>query len=95
MPRKLNFVTTSQRLDREWWEWEVALDEPPAELEKIEEVEYVLHRTFPNRIHVQRDAKSRFRLRSRGWGGFDIIANVRYRDGEEVQQLVPLVLDGA
>ena len=57
------------------------MDEPPETLEKVEEVEYRLHQTFPQPIQVV--AEPPFVLRSSGWGMFTIYITISLKDGSE------------
>ena len=87
----LKFATQDAMVQPKWWEWEVWVDESPEVLESIEEVEYVLHSTFPERVRVKTDPQTKFRLKSGGWGTFNILVNIRMKDGTEHSQVVPLV----
>ena len=69
-----------------WWEWEVWLEGPTAELDQVTEVTYMLHPTFVDPVRVVTDRASAFRLSSAGWGAFTIRAEARLRDGK-VRQL--------
>jgi transcription initiation factor IIF auxiliary subunit len=69
----------------DWYEWKVFVDEKPEILDKIKQVQYLLHRTFPNPTRVSEDRKSKFALESSGWGSFTIYITVRYNDGTEEQ----------
>ncbi len=59
-------------------------------LEQIDEVEYILHPTFPNRIQRKRNPEDRFRLESARWGEFAIIVNVYFKNSDERTAIVPL-----
>ena len=70
----------------DWWEWEAFLDdEGSGELSNVKFVEYVLHETFPNPIRRIDSPKGGFRLETAGWGTFDLIAFVHYKDGKKVR----------
>lgn len=94
MKRTLRFETssTTKKAIRDWWEWEVRLVEKPEVLGEIDHVEYVLHPTFPDRIRTVRTPSDGFALRSAGWGGFDLVANIHFKNGEEQTQIVTLEL---
>lgn len=66
---------------RDYYQWRVFVDEPPAVLDRIAEVQYVLHPTFPQPYQVSRDRGRQFELIQSGWGGFTILITVRFRDG--------------
>jgi len=87
---ELAFRTKATPVGKDWYEWSVELDPASAPLDRIEEVEYILHPTFPNRIRRMTSADRNFRLESEGWGEFDIAVNVYYKDGDEKTVVVPL-----
>jgi transcription initiation factor IIF auxiliary subunit len=70
----------------DWWEWEAFLDdEGSGELSNVKFVEYVLHETFPNPIRRIASPAEGFRLKTSGWGTFDLKAFVHYKDGKKVR----------
>lgn len=83
----------SLRLKNDWkyvgedrWDWDVYLvSDNPAELEKVEDVKYVLHPTFSNPVRVVKNRQEGFRLRTNGWGTFLITAFVRFKSGDKVK----------
>ena len=89
---KLKFVTSSTKVGGEWWDWQVHLNEPEEILSQIKHVEYVLHPTFPDRIRKGESAENGFALKAGGWGEFDIVANVHFKNGDEKTLIVPLKL---
>jgi transcription initiation factor IIF auxiliary subunit len=63
----------------DWWEWEAFLDdEGSGELSKVDYVEYVLHETFPDPIRRVKSPEGGFRLKTEGWGTFELKAFVHY-----------------
>lgn len=66
-----------------WFEWKVFMDEPAEKLDKVRNVEYRLHETFPNPICIIEDRNSQFALRSAGWGEFWIFITIYLEDGTE------------
>lgn len=68
---------------QDWWKWSVWLDGPDTDLKKIEEVIYTLHPTFPDPVRHVRDYKTKFRLDSAGWGGFEIDLEIREKGGRQ------------
>ncbi len=91
---KTRFKTTATPRGHDWWSWSVRVDEPADKLSLIEHVEYILHPTFPDRIRVERNAANGFLLESAGWGEFDIVANVTFKDraSDDETVIVPLKL---
>jgi transcription initiation factor IIF auxiliary subunit len=71
---------------KDWWKWEAFLDDDGSgELSQVQSVEYVLHETFPNPIQRIDSPVGGFRLKTSGWGTFDLIAFVYYKDGKKVR----------
>ncbi len=67
---------------RTFYRWKVFVDEPMEVLGRIAQVEYLLHPTFPNPYQVRSDPNTKFALETTGWGVFQILITVRYKDGE-------------
>jgi transcription initiation factor IIF auxiliary subunit len=86
----LTFQTKAEEVENNWYDWQVSLANSDQPLDQIREVEYLLHPTFPKRVRSTTDAADHFALKSGGWGEFDIIARVYYRDGDEKTIIVPL-----
>src|SRR5438105_138292 len=57
-----------------WWEWAVWIDAPKAELQQVQYVVYTLHPTFNHPVQVIKDRATKFRLKSSGWGEFEVKA---------------------
>ena len=66
---------------RRYYEWRVFLDESPAVLAQIAEVQYYLHPTFLQPLQVRTDPDTKFALDQTGWGQFTMIITIRYKDG--------------
>lgn len=75
-----------RRGDHDWYQWRVFVDENDNVLNKIEHVQYLLHRTFPNPLRISDDRKSKFALESSGWGSFTVYITVRFKDGTEEEE---------
>ena len=75
------------------YDWTVCLsrDTPASVLDAIEFVEYTLHPTFPN--PVQRGEDRYFSYSAYGWGEFNKIVKVRFKDGREATINYELNLD--
>ena len=69
----------------DWWRWWVWIDGPPDELDTIDHVVYVLHRTFNNPVREVSDRTSSFRLETAGWGVFTIYVTLVHKDGQETE----------
>jgi transcription initiation factor IIF auxiliary subunit len=87
--RKVKFDNTARyvgkRSDRDWYEWKVFVDEDDDVLQKIEKVEYLLHRTFPNPLRRGTNRENHFALKSSGWGYFNILITVFFTDGSRLE----------
>jgi len=72
--------------DSDWYQWRVFVDEEDKVLNRIEHVQYLLHRTFANPLRISDDRKTKFALESSGWGNFTIYITVRFKDGTEIDE---------
>lgn len=66
-----------------YFRWKVFVDEDENTLDNIESVEYLLHPTFPVPDQVRSDRDSKFALETSGWGEFDILITVNFKDGRK------------
>ena len=67
----------------QWYRWKVFVDEPLEVLNTIKNVQYLLHKTFPNPVRISEDRNSKFALESSGWGSFKMYITVRFENGTE------------
>ena len=67
----------------DYWDWSVWIDGSPQELDKIDQVTYILHPTFPSPVRVIKDRSTQFRLSTAGWGVFLIRATVKHKNGRD------------
>ena len=68
------------------WDWEVYLvSDNPADLDAVDSVKYILHPTFANPIRIIKDREDGFRLKTNGWGTFEITAFVNFKSGEKLK----------
>lgn len=74
-----------ERKDQRWFEWAVFVDEGEEVLEKIEAVEYLLHRTFPNPLRKRTNPDDKFSLSGSGWGEFSIKITVFFNNGARLE----------
>jgi len=72
---------TGRQYDRQFYDWRVFVDESQAVLDTIQQIDYVLHPTFPNPFQSTKDRGKKFELIGSGWGGFNILITVHYTDG--------------
>jgi hypothetical protein len=71
----------SPRPNTSWWNWAVWLEGPPDELDRIREVTYQLHPSFPEPVQRTASRADHFRLEEYGSGEFQILAHVSFADG--------------
>jgi len=62
----------------DWWAW---IEGTTAELDKVDQVMWILHPTFPNPIRTTADRGSNFTLKTSGWGVFVLKAKVFLKSG--------------
>jgi transcription initiation factor IIF auxiliary subunit len=79
--------------EKDWWKWWVWIEGPDDELDQIDHVDYMLHPTFHNPVRTVTDRKSKFRLKTSGWGGFCIKATAILKGGEKIRMKHDLVLE--
>lgn len=70
---------------KDYWGWEIWIEAPGAEMAQIAEVHYLLHATFPKPHRVMKDPEGGFRLRSAGWGEFNIVIIIVQADGTKIE----------
>lgn len=67
----------------DYWRWSAWIEADDAELDKVQDVVWVLHPTFKqSRIRVA-DRASKFKLKTAGWGTFLLRAEVSLKGGEK------------
>lgn len=71
---------------KNYWNWQVWIDGPKSELDRVDRVTYFLHPTFKHKIRTIRSRQSKFRLKASGWGEFMIRAHLHTVSGD-VQEL--------
>jgi transcription initiation factor IIF auxiliary subunit len=68
------------------WNWQAFLDDAGSgELNKVEEVEYILHPTFPNPVRNITTKDNQFELEANGWGTFELKAFVKMKNGKKIK----------
>jgi prokaryotic YEATS domain/TIR domain len=70
--------------DQSHWRWSVWLDAPKEELDTVKDVIWKLHPSFSRSEVRVSSRKTGFRLKSSGWGEFEIQAEVRRLNGEKI-----------
>jgi hypothetical protein len=70
--------------DQSRWRWSVWLEAPKEELDTVKDVLWKLHPSFsPSEVRVD-SRKTGFRLKSSGWGEFEIQAEIHRLNGEKI-----------
>ena len=74
----------------DWWDWTAYIEcTTPDSLDDIDFVEYELHPSFRSPIQRVRRQEGGFPLTTRGWGVFNLIARVVFKD----ESRSPLMLE--
>ncbi|MDO7173829.1 pYEATS domain-containing protein [Mariniflexile sp. AS56] len=72
--------------DDDYWDWSIWIDSSESGLNKIENVIYNLHYTFPNPVRIINTRENKFKLKASGWGTFIIYVRINFKD-ETVTEL--------
>ena len=85
LPRRGNITTrnTAENMGNGQWRWMVFLTTDSETLSEIDCVEYTLHPTFPNPEQRICTPGNNFAFTATGWGTFEIIVRVIFKDGTE------------
>jgi hypothetical protein len=67
---------------KDYWRWSAWIEGDDAELNKVKEVVWILHPSFKRTRIATNDRNNKFRLRSAGWGTFQLKAEVLLADGD-------------
>jgi hypothetical protein len=76
-------VNTQDR--RTYFKWRVFVDEPDQVLNRIAEVQYLLHPTFPEPLQIRTNPNDKFAVDASGWGEFLIQITIKYKDQTTVK----------
>ena len=82
MRKKLAVKQKAEYRGHNWWSWSVELDGPDEELDKVAYAQYTLHPTFPDPVQRVANRRTKFRLKSSGWGEFMLYVEVGYKSGK-------------
>jgi len=75
--------TSAKSSDRkEYYNWQIWIEDGDLSLGEVEKVEYLLHPTFPNRLRTSTDRAEKFKMKSSGWGEFMIKILVYVKSGK-------------
>ncbi|WP_428663051.1 pYEATS domain-containing protein [Runella sp.] len=84
--KSIKIAQDYEYMGEESWKWWIWIEGSGKILDRISHVTYYLHSSFPNPVRTITDRKSKFELKTSGWGVFRIRATVTFKNGE-VQQL--------
>lgn len=79
-PRKEIFIKNTSKRDRYrkgYYDWAIFLT-PKDALNEVERVVYTLHETFQNPVREIVDRETGFKLKSKGWGEFQVKAEIYF-----------------
>lgn len=79
---ELYLVNDSKYNNDRTWSWNIWIEGPALEHNKVVSVKYILHPTFKNPMRLIRDSSTSFRLSGRAWGEFNVQAVVSTKDGK-------------
>ncbi len=77
----------------DYWRWSAWIEASEAELDRVCEVTWVLHPSFPQPHKVSKERSENFRIRTAGWGVFTLRAEVLTIGNETVVLKHPLRLE--
>jgi hypothetical protein len=77
---------SSRKVADGWWEWAVWVGGTPAELDGLLAVVYTLHPTFPEPVQRITNRRTGFKLKSAGWGEFEVFARLERRTGRPLSR---------
>lgn len=86
------FDTNKLMYGQKYFEWRVFVNETPAVLGTIQQVDYLLHSSFPDPFRTTRDRANNFEVVASGWGEFTIVITVHYTNGAIAKTTYPLNL---
>lgn len=81
MTIKITHSTSPRPNSKGFWNWVAWLEGSASEMDRIEKVNYKLHKSYPRSNRISRSRASGFRISSYGWGEFRLIATVYNKDG--------------
>ena len=85
--------SSKKRIDKDYYDWSIWIEEEETILRSIESVTYYLHETFPTPIREISNAKTKFKLKTAGWGTFEIRLSIKLIDGQIINQNHYLILE--
>lgn len=87
-----NIKNTSQYRSKGRYNWRIYIDTSSTVLNTIESVQYTLHPTF-RQPNVYGNPSDHFSYSALGWGEFNVIVRIKYRDRRKQSQVFNHWLD--
>ncbi|MHA2029740.1 MAG: pYEATS domain-containing protein [Candidatus Hodarchaeales archaeon] len=69
-----------RQLRDNWYSWTISIQGTDKEIGKIDQVTYILHKSFPNNRLVSKDPTNQFAMTFQGWGEFLVKAEILMKD---------------
>lgn len=69
----------------DYWYWWVWIEGSAADLDKIDNVVYNLHYTFPDPVKTITTRENKFRMATAGWGTFTIYIRLNFKDKSVIE----------
>jgi transcription initiation factor IIF auxiliary subunit len=92
--KKYRVEQSYRYLGDDYWDWNVWIDsDDQAELSKISSVTYHLHNTFPNPVISISNRRTKFKLKTSGWGTFTMYVILNLKDGSVIELSHDLILE--
>lgn len=86
MKPRFSILQSADYLGRDQWRWAVWIEAAKKDLDRVTEVTWKLHHTFPQPVVTVTARDTNFRLEQIGWGTFELRAEVKLR-GRQIVQL--------
>ena len=83
--QELYLENTAKYVGSGSYEWKIFIVAEDSILDQIDHVVYTLHPTYPNPIQKVRDRETEFAFKGKGWGEFNISAEVVFKNGKKIR----------
>ncbi|MEM7164218.1 MAG: pYEATS domain-containing protein [Planctomycetota bacterium] len=90
-----NSTYTGREGKTDWWEWTAYIDADADQLKEVDYIEYHLHQSFRRPIRRVKRRAGGFPLTMRGWGTFELVAKVVWKDRTREPELLRHMLEFA
>lgn len=86
----LRFSVITTKIEKDWYGWKIELDPESVGRQKVDYIEYILHKSFPSRYRTRNSADTNYRLEIEGYEGFALHVNVYFKNENEVSGIIQL-----